>query len=412
LIRLLEAGRSAVLLAEVYRIGLFLLLLLSFHPASAQKDFRAGYIITLQKDTIKGLVHYSPVKIKAGNCEFKTDETSPQEIYDAEKITGLGFFKEDKYYESFLLPGMGNKSFRVFAEVLVKGRADLLAYDDYFYLQKDTLREKIEKVQLKESNVAGGVYAHKTYIGTLNRHLSDCLPAKLLSGEVAYAKKDFVDVFKKYSVCLDSSYRLYNRRPQSRLVKYHLVAGLNRSRLEYPDPQLNVFKPENNFFFGGGATVALPMISEHIFLTAEATYHQNEYRGKKEGYAVAGPVQKDYLLEVSVVKVPIALKLNFSKGNFTPYLKAGLTPFFPLRTKWYIEYQGTTEASYDIKEKTATLIIWGGVGFQRKISADNSLFIEFRLEKFSDYIGFHGPNGPTYIPSAVLNKMLVFGIQF
>jgi hypothetical protein len=397
-------------------IGLFLLLLLSFHPADAQKDFRAGYIITLQKDTIEGLIDYSLAKIKAGNCEFKTVEPRAKEtsVYDAQNITGFGFSEEDIYYESFRLPRSGNKSPKVFAKVLIKGRADLLSYDDNFYLQKDTVREKIEKVLLKESNVAGGryVYAHKAYIGTLNRHLSDCLPARLLSGDVAYAEKDFVDVLKKYSACANSTYRLYNRRPKSRFARYHVVAGLNNSRLKYPDAELDIFNPDKNFFFGGGATVSLNKISEHIFLTAEATYNYNKYHGKKEGYEVSGPVQKDYLLEVSVVKVPIAIRLDFSKGNFTPYLKAGITPFFPLRTSWRIEYLGTTEASYDIKEKTATLILWAGVGFQKKISGDNFLFVEVRVEKFSDYIGFHGPNGPTYIPSAVLNKMLVFGIQF
>ncbi|MEX2232151.1 MAG: hypothetical protein WD824_08325 [Cyclobacteriaceae bacterium] len=388
------------------------ILLILFHNAIAQKDLRPGYIITLEMDTVKGLVNYAPGSIK--ECEFQVQESSAVQIYDPETINGFGYFEEDQYFHSFSLPSPDSKPVKIFAEILLRGKASLFLYEDFFYLQKDTVRERIEKVQMREANQANGryVYAHKTYIGTLNRYFSDCLPAKLLKGDVSYTEKDFVEVFRKYSECSNVDYHAYKTPRQKRMIIYQVLAGFNNSSIKFPNRETDIFNSDNNFFIGGGLIIPLLLIGNRIFLTAELAYHRNKYRGKKEGYTVASAIQKDYIMDVRVIKLPVGIKLNLGEGLVTPYLKGGLTPFLPLKTKWIIGYQGHSEIEYDVKEKTASLVFWGGIGFQRKINARQALFLDFRMEKLIDYIGFYGPNGATNIPSSVLNKMLVFGFNF
>lgn len=389
------------------------LLLFLVHNAIAQKDLRPGYIITLEMDTVKGLLNYAPGSIKQASCEFQIQGSSTVQIYDPEMINGFGYFMEDQYFHSFSLPARESKPLKIFAEMLLWGRASLFSYDDFFYLQKDTLREKIEKVQIREASQATGryVYTHKTYIGTLNRYLSDCLPAKLLTGDVAYTEKDFVEVFKKYSECSNVDYYVYKTSPQRRKISYQVFAGFNNSSIKFPDRETDIFKSDNNFFMGGGIIIPLTLIGNKIFLTAEIAYHRNKYRGKKEGFTPSGAIQKDYTIDINVVKMPVGIKLNLGKGVFIPYLKGGLTPFFPIRTRWTIGYQGNNEVSYNMG-KTGSLVFWGGIGFERRINYQQALFLEFRMEKLVDYLGFIGPNGPTNIPSTVFNKMLVLGVNF
>lgn len=380
--------------------------------ANAQNDFSPGYIITAQKDTVTGLVKHTPGRTGGMKIEFKKQESASADIYDPGKIAGFGYFAQDRYFATIDIDS-GEKAEKVFAEMLFKGRANLYLYDNFFYLQKDTLTEKIEKVKMREAYQGDGryVYAHKTYIGILNRYFSDCLPPKLLRGQVAYSERDFVDVFKKYSECSGVGHYAYKTAPQGRKIKFYALGGFNISSVKFPESDMDIFKRDNNFFLAGGITLPLVFISNNAFITAEAAYHRNIYNGKRAGFTPSGSVQKDYTMELTLVKMPVGVKVNLTKQALTPYLRGGLTPFIPLRGNWTIRYQGTTEADYDVEEKTASLVYWGGLGFEQ-VLGNKSFFMELRVEKFIDYIGFYGPNGATNIPSSVFNKMVVFGVNF
>lgn len=392
---------------------LWSLLLLIVTSAVAQEDFQAGYIISLERDTVTGLLRKAPSKTPARVCEFKTADSSQPQRYGPGMISGFGYLGEDRYFESFDLPSDDSKE-PVFAELLFRGRAHLYWFDEFFYLQKDSAREIIDKVSTRESNSGQGryVYTHKIFIGTLNRYFYDCLPPKLLKGDVVYSEKDFVDVFRKYSECSGVPFYEYKQSARRKRITYQLLAGLNHSSIRFPERDLDIFSADNSFFVGGGIEAPLSMIGDGIFLTGELMYHRSIYSGKREGFTPTGAVMKDYTVDLSVVKLPIGIKLNFSKKAFTPYLRGGLTPFLPLGGKWTIENNGSREGDFVIDEKTASLVYWGAFGFQKKMTDKKRVSLELRLEKFIDYIGFYGPQGATNIPSTVINKMLVCGFSF
>lgn len=380
----------------------------------AQADFREGYLITLSNDSTRGWIKDAPAEISSGKCEFKSREDSPAEIFYPGTINGFGFSQEDRFYESLVTGSGNNGTTKVFAEKLFRGRADLYRYNDFFYLAKDGKQEKVEKVKTREANTGGGRYLHqhKTYIGTLNRYLSDCLPARLLSGDVAYTEKDFVEVFKRYSECAGVPYHQYKDRKQKRRIAYQVFAGFNNSTIEFEDPSLNVYDRDNNFFVGAGVTVPLSFLGDKVSLTAEPHYYSNVYRGVRSGFTPTGAVDKDYIMELSAVKIPVGVKLQFGNSAFTPYLKGGLTALLPLKGTARIEWQGNTEDEFSIEEKTASLVYWAGLGAQIRIPGSRFVFIELRGEKFIDYVGFYGPEGATNIPSSLFNKMFIFGFSF
>ena len=394
---------------------LYLLSFLTFFftSAIAQDAFQRGYIITLQNDTLIGFVRAAPAKTPVKVCEFRTSESNNPVQHHPGTITGFGYLDDDRYFQSFEVPG-NDKQEKVFAELLLKGRADLFWYDEFFYIQKDTTREIIDKVSTRESHAGGGryVYTHKIFIGTLNRYFYDCLPPKLLKGDVMYTERDFVDIFKKYSECAGVPFYVYKQRAPKGKISFHLLAGFNNSSIRFQKADLDVFSADNNFFIGAGMNLPLSLLGDNVFLTGDILYHRAIYSGRREGFTPTGAVMKDYTIDLAVVKVPVGVKLNFSKKPFTPYIKAGLTPFLPIKAKWTIEYNGRTEGDFDIDEKTASLVYWGSLGFERKLMGTKRAFVELRIEKFIDYIGFHGPEGATNIPSTVINKMLVCGYSF
>lgn len=374
----------------------------------AQTDFQPGYIITLHSDTLAGVIDAAPEKIRKGACAFRRTENASLEIFTPAMIRGFGLSEQDQLFVSYELPS----GELVFADMLFRGRADLFYFDGFFYVQKDAKSERIDRASTRESNVQGGRYtfAHKTYIGTLNRYFSDCLPDRLLRGEVNYSARDFVSIFRQYTECSGSEYHIFKKRRQTRTIRFHVLAGINMSSLKFPERDLDIFKTDQNFFLGGG--VSIPLISTKLFLTSELTWARNVYHGKRSGYAQSGSVQKDYTVSVSMIKIPLGLKYVITSNALSPYMRAGLLPFFPIDGHWSIYHQGTSEAEFNIGEKTASLVYWGGLGVEKRIRRMKSAFVEFRMEKFDDYIGFYGPNGPTNIPSTLLNKLLVFGMNF
>src|SRR5688572_22358710 len=90
----------------------------------AQTDFRKGFVITLQRDTISGLVNYREGANAHEICEFKKLENLNATSYRPDEIFGYGFL-DDKFFESRKVQEE-NKSPRVaFVEVLVKGMVSL-----------------------------------------------------------------------------------------------------------------------------------------------------------------------------------------------------------------------------------------------------------------------------------------------
>jgi len=65
----------------------------------AQTDFRPGYIITLQGDTIKGLINYGGDATNAKGCTFKKEDNQNKVIYTPDQISSYRFI-DGKYYVS------------------------------------------------------------------------------------------------------------------------------------------------------------------------------------------------------------------------------------------------------------------------------------------------------------------------
>jgi hypothetical protein len=284
--------------------------------AVAQKDLRSGYLITLQQDTLRGWIDFDALEFRRGKVQFQNSPEAAAQEFQPESINGFGLKAEDRYFESIELPVDGSNMGKVFAEALLRGRASLYTFDGSFYISKNGKSEKIEQQQNREAEQNGGryVYEHKTYIGTLNRYFSDCLPDKLYRGEVAFSERSFVDIFKRYSECSGTAYYKYKQSPQRRQIQFYILAGYNSSSIKFQQSDVNVFPKDGNFFLGAGMAVPLMFIG-NISLTAEPTYHRNQFSGQRDGYTSTGTVRKDYIIDLSTVKIPVGVKVPLSRKS-------------------------------------------------------------------------------------------------
>jgi hypothetical protein len=131
---------------------IFLILFVYIGNIQAQQDYRKGYIITGQQDTIYGWVDYRGDVRNAKICLFKKTETGQATEYSPSDIAAYRFMN-GKFYVSKNI-GNADTPKQVFLEYLVNGMAKLYYYceegnKEYYYIEKDELFHEL-KCYVKE----------------------------------------------------------------------------------------------------------------------------------------------------------------------------------------------------------------------------------------------------------------------
>jgi len=122
---------------KIHMILLKKLLLLSIVPlvissaASAQKNFREGYLIKNNGDVLNGLIEYKSNQDVPAVCIFKRFEIATEIPYGPGEIMSFGYINGNRY-ESKKVSGKDS-----FYEVLVSGKITLYRTGSKYFLQKE-----------------------------------------------------------------------------------------------------------------------------------------------------------------------------------------------------------------------------------------------------------------------------------
>lgn len=108
-----------------------------FNKANAQFDYRPGYIITHDNDTIEGKILYSGDNNLCSRCKFKNDSIK-KNIYSPATLKAYRFI-EGRYFVSKKVDNQ-----IVFLELLIDGELDVFYYrnsagNDVYYIERDTI---------------------------------------------------------------------------------------------------------------------------------------------------------------------------------------------------------------------------------------------------------------------------------
>jgi hypothetical protein len=121
----------------------------------AQSNFRPGYIITNEKDTISGLIDFRTHKMNAQTCKFRASDTSEEKLYSPGDIYGYRFTDDGKYYVTKDIE-IDRQQKKVFLEYLVQGMVSLYFYPDNesnYYFFKDESGEMTPVTKRKDKEI-------------------------------------------------------------------------------------------------------------------------------------------------------------------------------------------------------------------------------------------------------------------
>lgn len=404
------------------------ILFLFFSLAHAQADFRPGFIITLQRDTMEGFVAFQGNKRNSIRCKFKTSLTEKATIYEPSELVAYGF-SEGRYYIADSIIDSKNSSGIVFYETLIAGKATLLRYNSRLFIKKEeSLPLELKKIdELIVVDGKRGIVTKKDYVGLLNASFRECSNIVLLVQQTAnlgLLPKKIVPLFEEYNQCVQSEYQIFNvKQPWLRAV-VSLAGGLSVSDLQFSAEETFDARFINNSrfnttlqpTFGVQLNVSSPKLDEKFSLSVEAWYVRHQFEGYSE-YTYFGATNRHNLyVDVTSLKFPMLLTYHYPVGLTTAYARLGLIPNYQLEVKsrniHEQQYENVVKTNLIQKEQYDQLSagIGAGVGLNRRIHQRQSIFLEARFEQVTNTFTKAFPVAKS--AAAVNHFSLFIGITF
>jgi hypothetical protein len=395
--------------------GLILLCcLLSF--SSKAQDYRPGYIIKNDNDSISGFIRY-----KAGRsndlCDFKQSKRSGHTSFSPLELLAYGF-ADGRRYISLILPGAEAKKEKVFVRVLSEGPLTLYRYGKSFFVKKDELTElPVPEGKIIDPVEIGGNKMEKMdkrYVSILNLLIFDC---QMKADDASYSEADVTRIVNNYNQCKGFRAESKKLKPLSR-VNVGFLGGYVFSDLTVKESAIVPFSDKNtNFDISktviGGISLDLssPRVYDKLFLTIEGWYFKSVYIGKD----YRSSMLQDITIDVSSIRMFVGVRYNFLHESSTPFIKLGVSGTITqdLDLKSIVEnensigqvfYDDALSGNYFEKKVRG---YWFGAGYDQLVVGKMKAFVEFRLERADAYFG------TPITPDSKLNSYsLLVGIRF
>lgn len=393
---------------------LFFFLLFSL-PILAQRDFRPGFVVNASGDTLRGLVNFRESRSQNQRCFFKPAPTASVREYTPETALGYGF-TDDRIYEAVTLPRDSVTSGRrVFAWVLVRGKADLLAVGPLFYARKDGELHALNR-SWKEVYVGNRWFKaeDREYERLLTAYLmADCPSIRLAGGGgVSYNVHALVRLFEIYNRCTNSAVALHESAKPWTKWEWSAYGGIDRNGLMLYSLDAAA---ESRVFTGAVPAFGLqvgfssPRRSER-FSTQLGIFHTSAlYAGSLVVPQGLGMYRADVFLRVRSLQIPLLVRYGLNKQRVKPFVQVGIAARFnQVRTAWY---QSETEVAgvvaterNDLRTSNAIpLSVLLGLGMHTNLAPHFRLTAEIRAER--------GLGTPLYLNGSFISENPLSGFS-
>jgi hypothetical protein len=363
----------------------------------AQLDFREGYIITNEEDSIPGLLNYSFNKSFSQSCLFKQSRTGKKVEYTPDQVSAYGFIGDKKFVSRIIK--LKTKKQKVFMEQLVSGNMNLLRHAQQFYVERNDSLVKLPGPVNKSVVVDGRqmIRTEKLYVGLLNYQLFDC---GLSANNTRYTEVDLTNIIQNFNRCKGGAGLVFKQKLPWTRINVSVFSGVDVSSLYMDDASSMGFKRSVSPIVGVGIDISTPKLFDRLFLSIDPFFTQKKYIGYTESVSGTGTARTDHLINLAQIKVPLGLRYNFKSGAQTPYFKTGLVQKVNLHTDWSIlkeyELNGVVTTSHESIAflKSDQLGFWMSIGFSRMLYGRLQVFAEVRYDKNIDVLG-----APSYAPT-------------
>jgi len=340
----------------------------------SQDDWKPGYIIINQGDTINGFIDNRRSIELSTLCYFRKAEDAEIQTYTPIELVGYRF-SDGRYFVSKTITLSdsnyidSDKLKTVFLEFMVQGKVNLYHYkninDDYYVAEKDAKIFELRNTKKPDTNET-----KEEYVGLLNYFMQDGdMLQEIL--ETNLEPKSLIGLVEKYhnKVCPNEKCIVYTRT----FDPIHLIFGFHGGISLFQSFQVGGtilsdnslegllgcrFKLENVLHWKENTSFVIDFDLQKLTNYTAVGGGKVMYKG--QGYQLSNDYYHDFdgshnipqdtrnlkvNLNALTLQLPITVNYTFSKGNVRPYIAIGLSNIIVLSQTNQISYFGYVENS-------------------------------------------------------------------
>jgi len=354
-----------------------------------QDDFRSGFIITIEGDTIRGQVHYRSNSKNYESSIFK-EEQGEKEYYP-NQILGFGF-TNDKFFSSQIIKGS-------FVEVLVVGEISLYKSRAKFHIKKDTSFFNLESITEKvEIDGKIGTREKSKWRGIISYLISDCLEnSNSLTSSIKLDEKSLTRLIVNYNKCSRKDFIEYKVSKPWTKFDFGVTIGISKSRVQTTNESGSFSFLDDSYSsidptIGVLIAISSPRITEKVAFQSEIHLMKSSYSSLVE----VGGFQETFI-DLTTLSIPLSVKYTFPKKGYGLYLQGGINYDYHLSSNTKLLSENVTGNVVDTFPETSAfkinnsqIVYWGGIGILKS------------------YRKFKGSVAIRYFQMPTLNKIQVF----
>lgn len=312
------------------KISLILLLVCCFLSIKAQTNFLPGYVITLENDTLHGLIDYRSEIRNARRCDFREKATDPVREFLPEEIKAFRFTDSKCYVSKWVT--IDSLRTPVFLECLVDGIYDLFFLNDgmsshYFIAnQEGQMTELTNKVSYIRKSDREYALQQKKYIGILKVVFADCRQLDPMINSAKLEDRSLIAITSKYHeyVCDGEKCIIYKKKVPAVKITWGAYIAANVSVFSFSDNTLfEVLNTDVSRYPTAGMLLntSLPKANEKLSFQISCEYGRAYFHNT--GIPPFTADFEEIHLHTSILKTKGGFKYTWPKGKLRPTAMAG-----------------------------------------------------------------------------------------
>jgi len=329
----------------------------------SQSNYRSGYIINLEGDTLNGLIDFRGDIRNSKICSFKTPDDVVTVYYPGQIHSYR--FTDGKYYKSTYVQHPQENAKLIFAEYLVNGEKDLFYYrsekdNHYLITYNDSTLIPIPY----RKNIAyrdGKYYSAKSaqHIGFLKAYFKNAPELEKQINRIQHlSNKNLINLTESYHnlKCNDTECIVYAKTKPKFKMAVEPVLGY------YKHKAFSDYKPQ----YGAHLYFWLPLDNENLYFKTGLLYTANTRLIHNTKYRFITIINKT---DFKYYTIPLLLNYQLPYKTFIPKFDIGANLHL---------------INNEYESKESSLSLTAGAGFLIKITS----FFYFNAEMTTDIAGF------------------------
>lgn len=396
--------------------------------AMGQDNFKKGYVITLENDTLFGKINDAGGYKNSRLCTFKPYKKRKVSEYLPGEIKGYRML-DDKYYVSKPIDTKEGTKYK-FIEVIIEGPVNLYhdrkSSEKAFYIQKKDepllpLVYEVGQLRYKPEDNAKVIYSptytvhNRIYQDNLYNLFSDSKKIQARVESTDYDVKSLSDLTKAY--ISDKYHSLdgisYERNLKMYRPRVGIYGGVSLTDIEFlpskagkyskAEPHSIIAKRFNTYPVGIFVNFPFPMLNDKLSFQLELTHNWMNY---DEIFDRTQSLNEDTVaISANSFGIPLMIKYELFRGFLTPSLGVGKSFNFVYDSDITgfgkeVEVMDNTGVHVKANEMLIHPVQKGGwfgeVGISFKMSPNLSLFANARYTYFKSLIVEKGLENASY----------------